>query len=42
MAKLTNAYTDGHQKNYNVIQPNNIDQLNVQNYPGFLNAKMGD
>ncbi len=25
-----------------ITQPNNMDQLNVQDYPGFLNAKMVD
>lgn len=42
MNKHTNIYTDGNQENYNVTQLNNIDQLNVQDYPGFLNAKIVD
>lgn len=88
MTKLTIVYTDGHQEQYNIIEPTNLvnavtglkrykdiiednmlklviegrqivlipminirkiiahpanmDQLNVQDYPGFLNAKMVD
>lgn len=88
MTKLTIVYTDGHQEQYNIIEPTNLvnavtglkrykdiiednmlklviegrqivlipminirkiiahpanmDQLNVQDYPGFLNAKMLD
>lgn len=42
MTKLIIVYEDGHQENYNVTQANNIDQLNVQDYPGFFNAKMVD
>ena len=88
MTKLTIVYTDGHQEQYNIIEPTNLvnamtglkrykdiieddmlklviedtqimlipianirkiiaqpanmDELNVQEYPGFLNAKIVD
>ena len=88
MTKLTIVYTDGHQEQYNIIEPTNLvnamsglkrykdiidddmlklviegtqivlipiinirkiiahldnmNQLNVQDYPGFMNAKVVD
>jgi len=88
MTKLTIVYTDGHQEQYNIIEPSNLDntmtgmkrykeiieddllklviegsqivlipmvnvrkiiaqphnmtELNIQDYPGFLNTKIVD